>query len=86
MLERFRPLTDAAEPLKGAGADFIPDEFFLLLPLLRIRASQGGMLEAVLVSVVDKVSPNSCFYVVTLHALYVPLLIVNHQRTGVALL
>ena len=54
MLERFRPLTDAAEPLKGAGAEFIPDEFFLLLPLLRIRAAQGGMVEAVIVSLIDK--------------------------------
>ena len=54
MLERFKPLT--AEAIPHGGTDIIPDEIFLLIPALRAKAAQGGIIEVVLVSLVDKVA------------------------------
>ncbi len=55
MLERLRPMTEAAQPQLMTGDDIIPDEIFLLVPVLRARAQQGGLLEGTIVSVVDNV-------------------------------
>jgi hypothetical protein len=58
MLSRFDPLVEAAAPTSGNddGPSFIPEEIFLLIPVLRIRAKQGGVVEAVVVDLFDKIS------------------------------
>ncbi len=55
MLSRFQPLTEASSPASGSGPSMVPDEIFLLIPVLRIRAKQGGLVESVLVEVIDRV-------------------------------
>ena len=47
MLSRFDPLVEAAAPSKNDGPSFFPEELLLLIPVMRIRAKQGGVVEAV---------------------------------------
>ena len=55
MLSRFQPLTEAAAPAASGGPSMVPEEVFLLVPVLRIRARQGGLVESVLVEIIDRV-------------------------------
>ncbi len=56
MLSRFDPLVEAAAPSKNDGPSFFPEELLLLIPVMRIRAKQGGVVEAVVIDIVDKIS------------------------------
>jgi hypothetical protein len=52
MTERFRPFLEASEP--RSVVEFLPDEFFLIVPILRVKAARGGMIESTIVSFIDK--------------------------------
>lgn len=56
MLERFQPLADNVTPVSGSnGPSFVPDEIFLLIPLLRVRAKKGALLESIIIDLYDKI-------------------------------
>ena len=55
MLEEFQPLADSSTSVQD-GPSLIPEEIFLLIPIMRVRAKNGGLVESVVVDIFDQVS------------------------------
>lgn len=60
MLERFQPLADVAVPVSSvegvsSGPSLVPEELYLLIPVMRLRAKKGGIMEAIIVDFYDRV-------------------------------
>lgn len=55
MLARFEPLTDAAVPNPDFAESYLPEEVYLIVQALRVRAKQGRTLELAIISVLDRV-------------------------------
>lgn len=55
MLERFAPLASHAKPSESTGPGIVPDEIFLIIPVLRARAKKGGMVESIIIDLYDQI-------------------------------